>query len=179
MCRRKRTRIHARAPAGLSTPPHRVSGAPSKSARSCAQKQDQERPPSALRAPSPQMGEGKSRRRPRVAPLCSLSRLRERAGVRAALDLGSRVPCGAAAGWWKSPQGRAHGWARVCRQYMDVLSTNPASPTRTRSGAKGAPPGSLFSWLLLISVEPQPLLAGIATLGVDAAPHNHGGATCR
>ena len=148
MCRRQTRALPVRDPAGFPSPPHRVSRAPLESARSGAQKQDQEQPSSALRAPSPPMEERKSRKRARVALLCSLSRSWERVGVRGALDLGSRIPCEAAVGWWKSAQGRAHGWARVCRRDMDVPSTNHANPTRTRSEAKGAPPGSPSLWLL-------------------------------
>jgi len=56
-------------------------------------------------------------------------------------------PCGAAAGGRKSPKGRTHGCVRVFPSTGCAVE-NRFRPTRTRSAAAGAQPGSPFFWLL-------------------------------
>jgi hypothetical protein len=76
-----------------------------------------------------------------VAPLLRFC-AQERAAV--------RVPCVAATGGRRGPQGERDGSRSPCCQHKEVLSAEPGRHSRTRSAgcAEGAAPGCPFSWSL-------------------------------
>jgi hypothetical protein len=140
-------RFIAHTPLGPDRPlPPQCNGDPEKAraARSCAQKQRQERPlPPSAPSPALRAGEGKASLPLRSGGSCRAAT----EGGAFAVALG--VPVSRGEGRTDPPAGAARGIARRSRTHRDVRRANPGLTSRTAAG--GAAPGVCSLWLLSLA----------------------------